>query len=430
MFRYLPEQASEIAPKIDALNNLITDLSLFFTVAIVGTMLYFAIRYRRTERNLVTPRIEGSHALEIVWSVVPIVISVYVMYWGVVYFRELREVPEDAMTIAVTGQKWIWDFEYENGKKTSGEFVVPVHTPIKLLMRSTDVLHSFFIPAMRVKHDVIPGRYTYVSFTPVKTGTFHSFCTEYCGDMHWNMLATLRVVSQAEYSRWVEDKSEQLMAERMSPVELGGKLYAEKGCNACHSLDGTPRVGPSYLKSFGREVALTDGKKVTADENYLREAILNPNAEIVAGFQPNLMPAFEGQLDDKQIDGLIAFIKSIDGSQPAAEVEAPAVTEVDTSKMSPAERGEHLYNTKLCVTCHSLDGSKLVGPTFQGIWGREGELADGTAYVVDEAYVKDSIRNPNNQLVKGFAGGMIPFPESQLSDEDINDIIEFMKTLE
>ena len=167
MFRYLPEQASEIAPKIDWIHNVITDLSVLFTVLIVGSMLYFAIRYRKRDGlDHATPRILGDHKLEIIWTVVPTIISIYIMYYGLIYHKELRTVPKDALTIQVTGQKWFWTFKYENGKEVNKEFVVPVDTPIKMVMKSRDVIHSFFIPAMRVKRDVLPSQYSYMSFTP------------------------------------------------------------------------------------------------------------------------------------------------------------------------------------------------------------------------------------------------------------------------
>lgn len=430
MFRFLPEQASEFAPSVDWLNNLITDISVFFTVAIVGSMIYFAIRYRR--RNGVdheTDRIEGSHLLEIIWTAVPTVICIYVAAYGYVIFEDLRAIPNDkeAVVINVQGQKWKWDFEYANGKKTTGEFVVPVNEPIKLIMTSTDVLHSFFVPAMRVKSDVIPKQYTYLWFKPVKTGEYHTFCTEYCGTNHSGMLARLRVVSKAEYERWLADDSEALRMSRMKPSDLGKTLYVQKTCNVCHSLDGSRLVGPSFLKLYGREEEMESGEKITADENYIKNSIINPNAQIVKGYAP-AMPSFSGQLSDDEIHALIAFIKTIDGSAPVA-VSAPAAAPAAVDpNMSPADRGKQIYNTRLCVTCHSLDGSKLVGPSFKGLYGRSGKLADGSAYTADDAYIKNSILKPNAQVVEGYQPLMPPY-EGQLNDEQIADVIEYLKTL-
>jgi len=432
MFRFLPEQASEVAPKIDWIHNLITDLSLFFTVAIVGAMIYFAIKYReRNGQPHETPQIEGSHLLEIIWTVVPTIISAIVAYYGVIYFWDLRAVPSDAMTINVRAQKWKWDFEYDNGKSTTGEFYVPVNKPIKLVMRSRDVLHSFFVPSMRVKSDVIPYRYTYVSFKPVKTGTYQTFCTEYCGDWHSGMLAKLHVVSEQEFERWVNDDSEAKLKSMMKPSDRGKVLYQGKGCNACHSLNGTPGVGPSWLKIYKHEGEFADGSKYVADENYIHNSILQPNLQIVKGYAPNIMPSYAGQLVDGEIDDLIAFMKTLDGSNPeakaaAAAAPAAATSEADLAKLSPAERGKHWYETKLCATCHSLDGSARVGPTFKGVYGKQHKLTDGSTIVADDAYLKESMLNPMAKVVEGYPPAM---PAGLVDEKQAEDLIEFLKTV-
>jgi len=423
MFRYLPEPASAIAPKIDWVNNLITDLSVFFTAAIVGTMLYFAIRYRRTESNQETPQILSSHFLEIVWTVVPTVISAFVAYVGVKYYVELMKVPENAMTINVTAQKWSWGFEYENGKKTTGEFVVPVDQPVKMLLSSRDVLHSFYIPAMRVKSDAIPGRFTYVTFTPVKAGNYHVFCTEYCGTGHSDMRAQLKVVSRAEYEAWFNEKT----SVQGTPAERGMQTFQEKGCNSCHPLNGTRLVGPSLLGIFGHEVEFEDGGKAIVDENYIKNSILNPASQIVKGY-PNAMVSFEGQIEEGAINDLIAMIKSLDQA-PEQTSEAAAVVETakeDLSKLSPVERGQKIIQTKGCNACHSIDGSALIGPSYKGLYGRKAKLATGEEYIADDAYLKESIANPTAKVVEGFQPIMLPLG---LSDEEISDVIEYIKTL-
>lgn len=432
MFRFLPEQASEIAPKIDWIHNLITDLSVFFTVAIVGTMIYFAIRYReRNGQPHETPRIEGSHLLEVIWTVVPTIISIIVAYYGVVYFWDLRAVPSDALTINVRGQKWKWDFEYDNGKTTTGEFYVPVNRSVKLVMRSRDVIHSFFVPAMRVKSDVIPFRYTYVSFKPVKTGTYQSYCTEYCGDWHSGMLAKLHVVSEAEFERWLNDDSEAKLKQMMKPSDRGRVLYQQKGCNACHSLNGTPGVGPTWLKMWERKGELADGGTYVADENYLHTAILQPNLQIVKGYAPNVMPSYAGQLTDPEIEDLIAFVKTLDGSSaeakaPAAAAPAAASSDAELAKMSPAERGKVWYETKLCATCHSLDGSAKVGPTFKGIYGRQVKIAGVGNVTSDDTYLKEAILNPNAKIVEGYPPAM---PAGLVDEKQTLDLIEFLKSV-
>lgn len=430
MFRYLPEQASQVASEVDWLHYWITDLAVFFTVAICGSMVYFAIRYRR--RNGVdheTPRIEGSNFLEIVWTVVPTIISIIVAYYGVVIYNDLVRVDKDAMVINVEGRQWAWDFQYDNGKTTTGELYIPVGKPVQLVLTSKDVLHSFFVPSMRVKKDAVPGRFTYVSFTPIRTGDYNVFCTEYCGMNHSQMLAKLHVRSEAEFAQWKNDRSAELASAQMSPFELGKQLFTSKGCNACHTLNGAPLVGPSYLHLFGSKREFTDGTTLAeADDDYIRESILNPSAKVEKGYAP-IMPSFDGQLSDQEILGLIAFIRAYKDGPPAGE-EAPAAAApaADPSTLSPVERGKIIYETKLCKACHTLDGSSLVGPTFKGIYGRKGELADGSSYVANEEYIKHSMLMPNDQVVKGFAPAMPSF-EGQLSDDQINDVIAFMKSI-
>lgn len=433
MFRFLPEQASEVAPKVDWVHHLITDISVFFTVAIVGSMLYFAIRYRRRDgEDHETPQIHGSILLEVAWTVIPTLIVIYVGYYGIKYWRDLREVPENAFVVNATGQKWFWQFDYtdpsvaEHGKRTIGELYVPVGRPIKIVLQSTDVLHSLFIPAMRVKSDAVPGLYTYVSFTPVRTGEFPVFCTEYCGKDHSAMLAKLHVLPEGEFNRWIADDSDRLARLKMSPAQLGKRLYSERACNSCHSLDGSRVVGPTFLNLYGSTRSLASGEQIVADDNYIRESILNPNAKLVQGFPANMMPAFEGQLADEEITALIAFIRGVTGEAQAAPEPAAAPAAADLAAMSPEERGRVVYNTKLCVGCHSLDGSKLIGPSFKGVFGSVHQMADGSEVTVDEAYIAESISQPNAKVVAGYPPAM---PQLNLSEQEIADVTEFIKSL-
>jgi cytochrome c oxidase subunit 2 len=442
MFRFLPEQASTHAADVDWINHLITDLSLFFTVAIVGTMIYFAIRYRRKGGvDHETPRIEGSHTLEAIWTIVPTVVCIFIGYYGVVIYQDMRTVPQDAMSITVWGQKWQWDFEYEykdeegkpQVKKIGGknvEWVVPVNKPVRLVMQSRDVLHSFFIPAMRVKRDVIPGQWNYLVFTPIKTGRYPVFCTEYCGREHSNMMANLTVVSEAEFDRWVKDRSAEMVMAGMAPSERGKKLYVDKGCNACHSLDGSRVVGPSFLKSYGAKHKMADGSEVEVDDNYIQESILHPAAKVVAGYSP-VMPSFDGQLNPDEIAALIAFIKAQDGSAPAP-VATPAPADDGWDKLTPVQRGEKLVKAKsvpACTSCHSLDGGKLIGPSFKGIYQREEEMEGGATVKADDAYLEESILNPGAKIVKGYQNMMPPVYGTQFKEQDVKDIIEYLKTV-
>ncbi len=431
---FFPEQASEYAAKVDWLNDVITVLSVFFTLAIVGSMLLFAIRYRRSNVDPdQTPRIEGNTFIEIIWTVVPTLICIYLGYYGVVTYSEMRKEEKNPLEINVWGQKWKWDFEYKNGKKTVNEFVVPVGQQVKLVMKSRDVLHSFFVPAMRAKRDVVPGTYNALYFKPIKTGTYQTFCAEYCGLDHSKMLAKLHVVSQAEYERWFDDRSEEIALARMSPAEQGEKLYVQKGCNACHSMDGSRLVGPSFLNLYGKKERSAEGAEIKVDENYLQESILDSNKVIVEGYPPNMMPAFEGQVNEKELDALIAFIKSVDDAKAAASkaasASAAAANAEAMAKLSPADRGKQLYSDKVCITCHSLDGSKLVGPSFKALFGKSEKWTDGSSAKVDEGYLRESILNPMAKIVEGYPPGMPPY-QGQLNDQQVADLIEFIKTVQ
>ena len=428
MFEISVEQASKIAPRVDLLNDVITWLSLFFTVAIVGVMIYFAIRYRKREGvDHETPQIRGSSFLEVVWTVIPTIIVIFIGYYGIVIFHDMREVPEDAMTINVTGKKWDWTFDYEGKKKTFGEFVVPVNKPIRLVLTSSDVIHSLFIPAMRVKVDAVPGMYTYLSFTPVKVGDYHVFCTEYCGLNHSQMLARLHVVSAAEFDLWIQDTGPEL-----SGVERGRQLYTEQGCIGCHSLDGSRLIGPSFLKLYNREGELVDGAPYIADETYLRDSILDPNSQIVKGYPAGQMVVYQDLMSEEELTDLISFIKTVDGSAPIEKDQEPSSgAEEDLSSLSPVERGEKIYRDMqyACVTCHSLDETKLVGPSLKGIWERKGKLQTGDTYIADGEYLKRAILNSNSEIVEGFQPVMPPF-EGRMSDKQVQDLIEFLKTVE
>jgi cytochrome c oxidase subunit 2 len=302
----MPEDASTFAPSVDWLNNFITYVAAFSTVALTAVMLYFAIRYRRRSDNDKTANISHNTTLEVLWTVVPTVIVMWVFYYGFVVYREMRTPPPNSLEVVVEGFKWGWNFVYPNGKRGSRELVVPIDTPIKLIMRSRDVNHSFFIPAMRIKEDVIAGTYHYQWFQPTKLGKFHIFCTEYCGLNHSQMLGELRVVTREEYQDYINDRQ----AEELTPAMLGAKLYTEQNCVACHTLDGTAKVGPTFKGVFGTPVSFEDGTTGTIDEAYLIESIVNPAKRIHKGY-PNAMPPVYDKLTPEQLDGLVAYIKSL-----------------------------------------------------------------------------------------------------------------------
>jgi cytochrome c oxidase subunit 2 len=247
-------------------------------------------------------------ALEIAWFVIPVVLVGILFVWGFKGFLKLSVVPKDAMEIKVTAQKWFWSFAYPDGATSVNELVVPAGKPIKLLLSSQDVIHSFYVPDFRIKHDVLPNRYSVTWFEAPRPGEHHLFCAEYCGTGHSSMIGKVRVLGEREYANWQDSTA--TFGEGMKPEDLGAKLYVSKTCTTCHSTDGRAMNGPTFLGIYGHEVTLSDGSKVTVDENYIRESILNPQAKIVMGFQP-IMPTFQGLLKDREIDALIAFIKSL-----------------------------------------------------------------------------------------------------------------------
>ena len=309
---WIPEVASNLAEKVDGVLLVITIMSLFFFVLITVLLVYFAIRYRRRSEDDETPYITGNETLEIKWTVIPSILLIVLFVYAYVVYKDMRTPPADAVEINVVGKQWLWTFEYYNGKKTLNELYVKLNMPVRMVMRADDVLHSFFVPAFRVKQDLLPGRYTQLWFTPTKVGTFDLFCAEYCGTGHSAMLGKVIVLSPEAYDIWengVEVDGGPAVS-GLTPVELGEKLYKGKGCNACHSTDGSVLVGPSFKGLIGKTGELTDGSSYTADENYILQSILEPQSHMVKGFQP-VMPSFKGILSDDDISALIAYMKTL-----------------------------------------------------------------------------------------------------------------------
>ena len=310
--KWLPEQASDFAAKVDAVIWFVTIISLVSFLLITIGLVYFAIKYRRRSENDETPYITGNHFLEILWTVIPSILVMVIFVYGFVVYKEMRTPPQDALEVNVIGKQWLWQFQYQNGKSTINELYVQQDKPVKMVMRSDDVLHSFFVPAFRVKQDLVGGMYTYLWFTPTKVGIFDLYCAEYCGTGHSAMLAKVIVMSPEAYDRWERggETEEGEAVAGLPPDQLGEKLYKERGCNACHSIDGSTLVGPTWKGLFGHEVSMTDGSTVTADENYIRQSILEPQAKMVKGFGP-VMPAFKGILSDDEVAAIIAYIKTL-----------------------------------------------------------------------------------------------------------------------
>ena len=304
---WLPRSLSTESFRVDELYNFLIWGSVLCFVAIVGLMIYFAIKYRKTPKNTKAAKhVVHNTALELSWTIIPLIIVMFIFSWGYRDYLKLSIPPADAMVVNVTGKKWFWQFDYA-GKSMLNELVVPVGRPIKLMMTSEDVIHSFYIPNFRVKKDVVPNRYSMIWFEAKETGLFQVFCTEYCGDGHSAMLATLRVLSQADYDKWL---SESELSSDIPLDQLGKKLYEAKACNTCHSVDGSAKVGPSWKGVFGKSRPLASGLSVIADENYIRESITAPQAKVTKGFAP-VMPTYAGLLKDREILAIIEYIKTL-----------------------------------------------------------------------------------------------------------------------
>jgi cytochrome c oxidase subunit II len=322
-FPLWPERASTFAGPVDMLFIALIVITGTVSLLIWLFILFFAIKYRRRPDNELAQEYEPPQILEVAWTVIPAIIFIGFFIWGAwLYFREQR-VPDNALDIYATGRQWMWKFEHPGGQREIDSLHVPVGRAVKITMASEDVIHSLWFPAFRVKADVLPSRYRTLWFQATKTGTFHIFCAEYCGTQHSGMIGWVHVMEPTEYQRWLAGGAEGSMASQ------GEKLFQKYACNTCHTNDATGR-GPVLLGLFGKQVSLADGHTVVADENYIRESILNPQAKVVAGFQP-IMPTFQGQVNEEDLLKLLAYIRSL-----AAKTTATPVVESQQSKATSA----------------------------------------------------------------------------------------------
>jgi cytochrome c oxidase subunit 2 len=302
----LPPQGSAYAGQVDSLYMFLTYLTIFFFLLIFGVIAYSVVKYRHKPGD-VTPHWTHNNKLEFVWTLIPTVIVILIFFWGLKGYVEASVPPGDAEEIQVTAKKWVWQFQYPDGNRAINEVHVQLNRPVKFIASSEDVLHDFFVPDMRVKHDVLPDRYVEIWFNPTVPGKHHFTCAEYCGRGHSDMAGTLYVDTPAEYEKWLETGG---IDPNMPLDKLGEQLRDSKGCSTCHSIDGTPGQGPSWKGVFGHQVTLSNGQTVLADENYIRESILDPGAKVVKGYD-NIMPVFQGVLRPREVDGLVAYIKTL-----------------------------------------------------------------------------------------------------------------------
>jgi cytochrome c oxidase subunit II len=302
--RLFPEQASTMSAGVDHLLYFLVAVSAFFTIAIFVAIFYFAIRYRRRSDAELPPPIHGGLSLEIAWTVIPLGLTMVMFAWGAaIYFQETRP-PDNALPVYVVGKQWMWKLQHPEGQREINELHIPVNRAVRLTMTSEDAIHSFYVPAFRVKQDVVPGRYSTLWFTATKPGKYHLFCAEYCGTRHSGMTGWIYVMEPREYQAWLTGG-----APMGSLAENGEKLFQDLACANCHKTDASGRC-PNLTGLAGSTVHLADGSTVKADEAYIRESILQPGAKVVMGYQP-VMPAFQGLVTEEGVLQLIEYIKSL-----------------------------------------------------------------------------------------------------------------------
>lgn len=431
-------------------------ISGIFFIAITVFMAVAVMRFRHKEGAKAHYQPE-SKKLEF-WLIVVTSIGIAAMLApGLVVYNDFIRVPKNAYELEVVAQQWQWAYRFpgQDGKlgKSDIRFVdaanplgvdpkdpagqddvliknneirLPLDRPVKVLLRSKDVLHNFYIPQIRSKMDMVPGMVSYFWFTPTKTGQYEVLCAEFCGVGHYNMRGQMIVEEQGAFDQWLSSQPTfaQTLATAARPgrdsmLEKGRQLAEKYGCGACHSQDGSKSLGPGWKGLYGRTEPLADGSSVLVDEAYLKESILTPQARLVQGYPP-VMVAYT--LNDEELGALVALIKSLGTAQQ--DDEGPA-----SGTSGPGEdlvaQGQQLARSLGCLACHSVDGSKGIGPTWQGLYGTTVPLADGTSIKADEGYIKDSVLKPNAAIVKGYAAVMPVFAPS---DKEMDALIAFIKS--
>lgn len=303
---WLPESASTVSGDVDSLYYLVTWISVVIFVLVVAAMVYFMVRYRRRSESQVGAVTHESKWFEMSTIVVSTILVLIVFTWGFRVYLQLNISPPGAYEIQVTASQWKWDYTYPDGTVFAGDLHVPADKPVRLVMSSMDVLHSFFVPQFRVKQDVLPNRYSSVWFEATRADTFDVYCTEYCGNQHSGMLGKVIAHPQQEFEDWLASAG----GGGLSPEEYGERLFGQNNCNTCHSIDGTRLVGPSMQGLFGSQRQLASGESVVADENYLLNSIVAPAAQVVEGYPPAMPPSY-GSLPQDQLNALVAYIKSV-----------------------------------------------------------------------------------------------------------------------
>ncbi len=313
MYLLASTKASNFVSDVDGTFLFILSICFFFLISLTIMMIWFIYRYNK-KRNPQATQIRGSHTLEIIWTVIPTILVLVMFYYGWAGWKPMKEPPKDSFQIDVTARMWNFTFSYENGKKTDTLFI-PMSRPVKLNLQALDVIHSFYIPSFRLKQDIVPGKENqFVWFTSEKEGTYELFCTEYCGLQHSYMYNWVKVIPQEEFNKWYTDTTIQTAAATDSPTATGKRIMTNIGCFACHTVDGSKLVGPSFKGIYGTSRKVTSGgqkKEVVADDEYIKHSIYDPGADVVEGFNAGLMQSYQGQLSDEDIAAITEYLKTL-----------------------------------------------------------------------------------------------------------------------
>lgn len=391
------------AVAVDNVMIYIFGLSLLLLLGITIVTIYFVVKYRRSKYPEPTSDVDHNIVLETLWTVLPTLIVLTMFWYGWVNYVGLTEVPEGAMEVKATARMWSWQFEYEDGRRET-RLYVPVNTPVKVRINATDVLHNFFVPAFRVKKDAVPGLETFVWFQAPKPGSYDIFCAEYCGAGHADMTTSVEVLSEEDFAAW--------LAADAPPEHPGLVVMREQGCLGCHSLDGTPGIGPTLFELAGKPRQVEVGGKtmeVVIDDDYLIRALREANVEIVSGY-PALMPSYdEAAINNEDLQAVVDYLMG------RADATAPALD------------GARLIEINGCSGCHSSDGSRSIGPTFQGISSRDiTVIRNGEEFTqkADADYLLRALLDPSSEMVKGYPDIM---PSTDyLSPEELDAIVDHL----
>jgi len=396
----------ETISKVDTAFIFIFGISFAIMIGITLVAVFFLFKYHHT-KHPDAAQIEGNLAAELIWTIIPTLIVLAMFWFGWTGYKALRSAPSDSMLVDVTARMWSWQFTYPNGK-ISKELYVPANKPVKLNMTSLDVIHSFYVPAFRIKMDTVPGMNTYVWFNSGDPAEYDILCAEYCGVRHSYMLSKVKVIPEADYDEWLESSEEK------TDKPAGLALLEKYGCMDCHSIDGSELVGPTLKDIYGKDtvVVTPEGEKtVKVDEAYLEKSIYDPSSEIVKNYE-DMMPSFKDEISKEELDTIIEFLEK---GVPAQKL---------------GEKGAVIAENEGCTGCHSTDGSILVGPSFKNMLDRDvTAIKDGKKVQLkaDTRYIINSIKTPQEYIVEGFDASMPPY--DSLSDEQIKALIEFFSTL-